>query len=1183
VIDTGVETVYDDQTSLFGNTGETWTLSVGVADPTKPLKVTLAWSDAPGAVGANPALVNNLDLTVENGGNTFLGNRFSAGWSVTGGSADLINNLENVYVQNPSGGATITIQATQIAGDGVPYNGDSTDQDFALICYNCALFPDFTLDIDPASQDICAPADATFDVQVGQIMGFVDPVTLSAQGHPAGTTANFSVSPVTPVGNSVLTIGNMGAASFGSYSIDIVGVAPTSTHTATADLSVYTALPGQVVLSSPANGALNVSARPTFTWSGVAQAQGYQVEIATDSGFSNIVASATVAETSYTPGADLATSTQHFWRVRALNTCGDGSHSATWTFTTEAAPGDCGPGTIPLVVWSDDFESGALGWSSSGTGDTWGLSTVRPYGGLYAYHAVDPTTVSDQRLVSPAVALPVGSLGLTLQYWNHQTIEDRTGGQCYDGGILEISTDGGSNWTQVNAPDLLTDPYDGEVNATTNPLHGLDAWCGDPQDWVESVVALDAYAGETVQFRFRLGSDSSAGREGWYLDEMVVQSCVPAGYNYNFGPDSVQSEVGPGSSVVHEFTLVNLGLSDSYTLTLQSGSWPLSLLTASPVAVGAGGAAVVQVQVDVPDLEGTDVFTITAQSVMSPTQALQSASGTTEAEIVAGVAPTPPSQAHTGAPGETMHHPVTVANTGNYTDTFDLALSGYSWPMGTMPGSVQLGAGETVELDIEVTIPQTPAVEGVIMASDVFSLTATSQQDGTVSDLAEGWTHANVEPGVVLVPGSTLVPGDPGSMATHVFTVTNTGDYTDTYAVALSGYSWGTSAPASLGPVGPGQSAVLQVQVSVPASFPPLADEFEVLVTSGLDTDVSASASGVTEVDVNPGIDLGPALQEQAGLPGTTVWYTYTLENTGDYADTYDLVLKGAQWSTSVASSVGPLAAGATAEVVVQVHIPVFERELGSDDFTLTASSRIDPAVKQTVTGDTTAEVNPQVEVPSGSQSETGAPGEVVVFTFELRNGGDYVDSFTLGYSGYSWATSGPASVGALAPGASVEIEVEVTIPASPDGETIIASDSFTLVVASRLDPQVKATVTGTTHAGVNPGVALSADQAGAGRLGTPVVYTFTVENTGDYADSFALSAAGGWDASLSAAGTGELAPGETFEVVLTVTVPMDAGNGEVGLISLTAVSSLDGDVHAAATASTTAQWWHTFLSVIGR
>ncbi|MCA9984728.1 MAG: S8 family serine peptidase [Anaerolineales bacterium] len=132
--------LYLDNQAVFTDTGQIIALGVTVLDTSQPFKVTLAWSDAPGAIGANPALVNNLDLTVEIGGEIYLGNVFSGGWSVPGGVADSINNLENVYVQTPAVEATIIVQATNIAGDAVLYNADMTDQSYSLVCNNCAFF-----------------------------------------------------------------------------------------------------------------------------------------------------------------------------------------------------------------------------------------------------------------------------------------------------------------------------------------------------------------------------------------------------------------------------------------------------------------------------------------------------------------------------------------------------------------------------------------------------------------------------------------------------------------------------------------------------------------------------------------------------------------------------------------------------------------------------------------------------------------------------------------------------------------------------------------------------------------------------------------------------------------------------------------------------------------------------------
>ncbi len=133
-----------DQEQVLGNTGEEWVITVGIDNPAEPLKVTLVWSDAPGAVGANPALVNDLDLIVQTGGDTYLGNVFDNGQSVSGGSADALNNMENVFVMG-GGVATIRVQATNISGDAVFYNGDSTDQDFALVCSNCEMLEEIML------------------------------------------------------------------------------------------------------------------------------------------------------------------------------------------------------------------------------------------------------------------------------------------------------------------------------------------------------------------------------------------------------------------------------------------------------------------------------------------------------------------------------------------------------------------------------------------------------------------------------------------------------------------------------------------------------------------------------------------------------------------------------------------------------------------------------------------------------------------------------------------------------------------------------------------------------------------------------------------------------------------------------------------------------------------------------
>ena len=80
--------------------------------------------------------------------------------------------------------------------------------------------PDFTISATPASQEICAGANAQYNVAIGSISGYASPVTLSASGNPGA--AGFSPNPVTPPGNSTLTIS--GAAA-GTYNFNVVGTA----------------------------------------------------------------------------------------------------------------------------------------------------------------------------------------------------------------------------------------------------------------------------------------------------------------------------------------------------------------------------------------------------------------------------------------------------------------------------------------------------------------------------------------------------------------------------------------------------------------------------------------------------------------------------------------------------------------------------------------------------------------------------------------------------------------------------------------------------------------------------------------------------------------------------------------------------------------------------------------------
>jgi uncharacterized repeat protein (TIGR01451 family) len=139
----GVPRILQDQVAedIFTASGQTRVFTACVANSNEPVRITLAWTDAPGNTTGN-AFNNDLDLTVVVAGQTYLGNRFSGAHSVPGGSADGKNNVESIFLPaGVTGEIVVTVWAANINSDGVPNFGSSLDQDFALVVYNAINHP----------------------------------------------------------------------------------------------------------------------------------------------------------------------------------------------------------------------------------------------------------------------------------------------------------------------------------------------------------------------------------------------------------------------------------------------------------------------------------------------------------------------------------------------------------------------------------------------------------------------------------------------------------------------------------------------------------------------------------------------------------------------------------------------------------------------------------------------------------------------------------------------------------------------------------------------------------------------------------------------------------------------------------------------------------------------------------
>src|SRR5690606_36845873 len=153
--------------------------------------------------------------------------------------------------------------------------------------------PEFFMEAAETSFSICGDTTISTTIDLLDLNGYTGNVTLNANGLPAGANATFDPNPVAVPGSSDMDLTINGVAP-GTYPFAVYGTACSLTHDIDLTLHVTDDAPGAPELVSPADGATDVSLEPTFTWTAVPQAVSYLIEVATDSGFDDIIQSADV-------------------------------------------------------------------------------------------------------------------------------------------------------------------------------------------------------------------------------------------------------------------------------------------------------------------------------------------------------------------------------------------------------------------------------------------------------------------------------------------------------------------------------------------------------------------------------------------------------------------------------------------------------------------------------------------------------------------------------------------------------------------------------------------------------------------------------------------------------------------------------------------------------------------------
>ena len=192
---------------------------------------------------------------------------------------------------------------------------------------------------------VCQPSDLVLPFTYETNSGFSETSTFSVSGMPTGLTASFS-QPTANLDNTAvsITFSNTGAAAIGVYPITITSTAASVTKEITINLNINSTTFSSVNLTSPADNLVDAEINPTFQWTVEPASTSYDIQIASDVAFANIVESSTVLFNSYT-SIGLLPNTTYYWHVKPKNECGEGVYSAPFSFTTTSV--DCALRTAP--------------------------------------------------------------------------------------------------------------------------------------------------------------------------------------------------------------------------------------------------------------------------------------------------------------------------------------------------------------------------------------------------------------------------------------------------------------------------------------------------------------------------------------------------------------------------------------------------------------------------------------------------------------------------------------------------------------------------------------------------------------------------------------------------------------------------------------------------------------------
>lgn len=205
---------------------------------------------------------------------------------------------------------------------------------------------------------------------------------------------------------------------------------------------------------------------------------------------------------------------------------GDGGTLNSWGLVIcpeDAAP-DCGAGT-PTTLFTTDFEADDGGFTHAGTADEWerGLPTFAP---ITSCHSGSNCWVTDldnsynassiQELVSPAIELSgPATVPIRVSWAQKFQMESAS----FDHFWVEVRPAG--------SPTVGRKLYEFKDATMTNAVGNPSVTIQESAGWAVLSADISEYAGQDVELRVHVDSDSSVQLAGVAIDDVTVSSCGP--------------------------------------------------------------------------------------------------------------------------------------------------------------------------------------------------------------------------------------------------------------------------------------------------------------------------------------------------------------------------------------------------------------------------------------------------------------------------------------------------------------------------------------------------------------------------------------------------------------------------------------------------------------------------------